>query len=168
MERLTFPVREQSEGRKMLAVKLEDYTLRLSYREDWNVFEAELQEFFALKASADSEAEALSELRRLYAERVAYLEAVGKPLPVPGEAPEELFSSTLRVDAEAALARDFFSRVLQLNYDDVFLNDATTLEEFGDLETIRARVRALYAVDIGDERERPLWQVLHLIRRESL
>jgi hypothetical protein len=149
-------------------VKLEDYTLRVAFREDWGVWEAELQEFFALKAGADSEAEALAELRRLYTERVAYLEAVGKPLPVPGEAPEELFSSTARVDAEAALARDFFSRVLHLNYDEVFLNDATTLEEFGDLEVIRAAARTVYAVDIGDERERQVWRVLQLIRRESL
>ena len=152
----------------MRSVKLEDYTLRLSFREDWGVWEAELQEFFALKAGADSEAEAVAELQRLYAERVAYLEAVGKPLPVPGEAPEELFSSTLRVDAEAALARDFFNRVLHLNYDEVFLNDATTLEEFGDLEVIRAAVRSAYAVDIGDELERPLWQILNLIRRQSV
>jgi hypothetical protein len=148
-------------------VKLEEYTLRVSHREDWNVFEAELLEFFALKASGETEAEARAELERLYRERVAYLEAVGKPLPVPGEAPEELFSSTARVDAQAAVARDFFKRVLSLDYDEVFLNDATTLEEFGTLETIRAQTQTVYGVDIGDERERSLWRVLQQIRKES-
>ncbi|NJK46702.1 MAG: hypothetical protein HC933_22815 [Pleurocapsa sp. SU_196_0] len=148
-------------------MKLEEYTLRVSHREDWNVFEAELLEFFALKASGETEAEARAELERLYHERVAYLEAVGKPLPVPGEAPEELFSSTARVDAQAAVARDFFKRVLALDYDEVFLNDATTLEEFGTLETIRAQTQTVYGVDIGEERERPLWRVLQQIREES-
>jgi hypothetical protein len=148
-------------------VKLEEYTLRIVHRDDWNVFEAELLEFYALKATGETEAEARAELERLYRERVAYLEAVGKPLPVPGEAPEELFSSTARVDAQAAVARDFFQRVLHLDYDEVFLNDATTLEEFGQFETIREQTRAVYDVDIGDERERPLWRILQQIRSQS-
>ena len=93
--------------------------------------------------------------------------AIGKPLPVPGEAPEELFSSTARVDAEAALARDFFTRVLLMDYDEVYLNDATQLEEFGDFDTLRLKVLAVYGVDIGDELERPLWQVLRVIRASS-
>jgi hypothetical protein len=146
---------------------LEDYTLRTAYHEDWNYWEASLEEFFALKASAPTEAEALLELRRLFAERVAYLEAVGKPLPVPGEAPEELFSSTARIDAQAAIARDFFKRVLQLDYDEVFVNDATTLEEFGVIEQIRKRVFSVYGVDIGLTAERPLWMVFSEIRQHS-
>ncbi len=151
----------------MLRVTLEDYTLRVAFREDWGFWEAELQEFFALKAGAPTETEALDELRRMFAERVAYLEAIGKPLPVPGEAPEELFSSTVRVDALAAVARDFFQRVLRLDYDNVYLNDATTLEEFGTFEGIRVQTEFVYGVDIGDERERPLWRVLQQIRTES-
>jgi hypothetical protein len=71
------------------------------------------------------------------------------------------------VDAQAAVARDFFQRVLHLDYDEVFLNDATTLEEFGQFETIREKTRAVYDVDIGDERERPLWRILQQIRSQS-
>jgi hypothetical protein len=148
-------------------VTLTEYTLRVTHRADWDVFEAELAEFYALKATGATREEALSELERLYAERVAYLEAIGKPLPVPGEAPEALFSSTARVDADAGLMRDFFARALSMNYDDVFLNDATTLEEFGDFDALRARIIAVYQVDIGDERERPLWQVLAQVRASS-
>ncbi len=148
-------------------MKLEDYTLRTAYVDDWNYWEASLEEFFALKASAPTEAEALNELRRLFAERAAYLEAVGKPLPVPGEAPEELFSSTARIDAQAAIARDFFQKVLQLDYDDIFVNDATTLEEFGVIEAIRKRAFSVYGVDIGSTAERPLWVVLSEIRKNS-
>ena len=116
-------------------MRLEEYTLTITRREDWGSVEASLLEFYGLIASGESELEARAELERMYLERVAYLSAIGKPLPVPGEAPEELFSSTTRVDAEAALARDFFTRVLFLNYDEVYLNDATQLEEFGDYTT---------------------------------
>lgn len=148
-------------------MKLEEYTLTITHREDWGSVEASLLEFYGLIASGQSELEARAELGRMYAERVAYLTAIGKPLPVPGEAPEQLFSSTARVDAEAALARDFFTRVLFLNYDEVYLNDATMLEEFGDFDTLRLKALAVYGVDVGSELERPLWQLLNLIRASS-
>jgi predicted RNase H-like HicB family nuclease len=148
-------------------MRLTEYTLRVTHRADWDVFEAELTEFYALKATGATREEALAELERLYTERVAYLTAVGKPLPVPGETPEALFSSTQRVDAEAGLMRDFFKRVLNMDYDDVYLNDATTLEEFGDFDALRKAVQRAYGVDIGDERERELWRVVAVIRAAS-
>ncbi|MFN3265466.1 MAG: hypothetical protein ACK41E_01375 [Deinococcales bacterium] len=146
---------------------LADYTLRRSYNPDWNVWEAELLEFFALKASGASPEEATAELERLFLERRAYYAATGKPMPVPGEPCEEMFSSTARIDAQAALARDFFDKVLHLDYDEVFLHDATTLEEFGELDSIRNRVFTVYGVDISLEAERPVWAVLELIRESS-
>ena len=148
-------------------MKLEEYTLTITQREDWGSVEASLLEFYALVASGQSELEARAELQRMYDERVAYLTAIGKPLPIPGEAPEELFSSTARVDAEAALARDFFTRVLLMDYDEVFLNDATQLEEFGEYDLLRLKALAVYSVDIGDELERPLWQIFKIIRASS-
>jgi predicted RNase H-like HicB family nuclease len=146
-------------------VKLEDYTLNLRYREDWNCFEASLSEFFALIASGETEQEAITELKRLYLERVVYLEAIGKPLPIPGEAPEPMFATSARVDALSGTARDFFRRVLNLDYDDVFVSDATRLEEFGTLEHLREKIKLEYGVDIGTELEQPLWEVLGKIRK---
>ncbi len=141
--------------------------MKVVYRDDWQVFEANLEEFFALIATGDTELEARIELQRLFDERLIYHSATGKPLPIPGEAPELMFSSTALVDANAALARDFFQKILQLDYDQVFLNDATTLEEFGEISALRNRVFSLYGVDIGLEAERPLWQILQLIRASS-
>ncbi len=148
-------------------MKLEDYTLRITRREDWDSWEAELLEFFALKAAGQTREEALQELERLFFERVAYMEAAGKPLPVPGEEPEMMFSTSAQIDAQAAMARDFFQRVLGMNYDNVFVSDATRLEEFGSLETLRTKIKAVYSVDIGPELERPLWMVLGQIRQLS-
>lgn len=148
-------------------MQLEEYTLKVTHREDWNVWEAQLLEFYALIATGETEAEARAELQRLYNERLIYHMAIGKPLPIPGEAAEEMFSSTNRIDAQAALARDFFNRVLHLDYDNIFLNDATTLEEFGDLSAIRNRAFSVYGVDVGLEAERPLWTILELIRAKS-
>ena len=145
-------------------MKLDDYTLRMTRREDWDSWEAELLEFFALKAAGQTREEAMQELERLFFERVAYLEAAGKPLPVPGEEPEMMFSTSAQIDAQAGMARDFFKRVLDVNYDDVFVSDATRLEEFGSLEDLRERVKRVYSVDIGPELERPLWMVLGQIR----
>jgi predicted RNase H-like HicB family nuclease len=145
-------------------VKLEDYTLVVNYREDWNCFEASLEEFFALKASGETKEEALTELERLYLERVIYLEAIGKPLPIPGEAPEPMFATSARVDALSGTARDFFKRVLNLDYDNVFVSDATRLEEFGRLEELRHKIKLEYSVDIGAELEQLLWEVLRKIR----
>jgi hypothetical protein len=146
---------------------LSDYTLRQTHRPDWDVWEVELLEFFALKASGQTPEEALSELERLFVERQAYYAATGKPMPIPGEPSEEMFSSTARIDAQAALARDFFQKVLHLDYDDVFLHDATTLEEFGELSNIRNRAFTVYGVDISLEAERPVWTVLEQIRKSS-
>jgi predicted RNase H-like HicB family nuclease len=148
-------------------MKLEDYTLRITRREDWDSWEAELLEFFALKAAGQTREEAIQELERLFSERVAYMEAAGKPLPVPGEEPEMMFSTSAQIDAQAAMARDFFQRVLGMNYDDVFVSDATRLEEFGTFETLRTRIKSVYGVDIGPELERPLWMVLGQIRQLS-
>jgi predicted RNase H-like HicB family nuclease len=148
-------------------MRLEDYTLRITRREDWDSWEAELLEFFALKAAGQTREEAMQELERLFFERVAYMEAAGKPLPVPGEEPEMMFSTSAQIDAQAAMARDFFQRVLDMNYDDVFVSDATRLEEFGTFEPLRARIKSVYGVDIGPELERPLWMVLGQIRQLS-
>ena len=149
----------------MLArMTLEDYTLRVAHRAEWDSWEAELLEFYALKAAGPSREEAVAELERLFRERVAYLEAAGKPLPIPGEPPEEMFSTSARIDAQAAMARDFFGRVLALDYDDVFISDATRLEEFGDFQGLRDRIHTVYGVDIGPALERPLWEVLGFIR----
>ena len=145
-------------------MKLEDYTLVVRYREDWNCFEASLSEFFALIASGETEQEAITELERLYLERIIYLEAIGKPLPIPGEAPEPMFATSARVDALSGTARDFFKRVLNLDYDDVFVSDATRLEEFGTLEYLREKIKLEYGVDIGFDLEQPLWEVLGKIR----
>lgn len=145
-------------------MKLEEYTLVVNYREDWNCFEASLEEFFALKASGETKEEALTELERLYLERVIYLEAIGKPLPIPGEAPEPMFATSARVDALSGTARDFFKRVLNLDYDNVFVSDATRLEEFGRLEELRHKIKLEYSVDIGAELEQLLWEVLRKIR----
>jgi hypothetical protein len=145
-------------------VKLEDYTLVVGYREDWDCFEASLTEFFALKASGQTREEALLELERLYTERVIYLESVGKPLPIPGEAPEPMFATSARVDALSGTARDFFKRVLNLDYDNVFVSDATRLEEFGTPSELRQKIKLEYGVDIGGELEQPLWEVLGKIR----
>lgn len=145
-------------------MRLEDYTLSIVQNDEWGHWEAGLDEFFALRASGATPEEALEELRRLYVERTAYLEAAGKPLPVPGEPPEPMYATSARIDAQSAMARDFFRRVLGLDYDDVFVSDATRLDEFEDLPVIAERVRDVYGVELGDERERPLWEVLAQIR----
>ncbi|HWG84617.1 MAG TPA: hypothetical protein VNT60_03950 [Deinococcales bacterium] len=148
-------------------MNLGDYTVSLRYRDDWGCWEAEVSEFFAMKAAAGTREEALAELERLYRERVLYLEAAGKPLPVPGEDPEPMFSTSARIDAQAAMARDFFSRVLGLDYDEIFVSDATRLSEFGDPAVILERALGIYGVDARVPEgldERPLWEVLGVIR----
>ena len=144
-----------------------DYTLLVRYRDDWGCWEAEVAEFFAMKASGATREEALAEVERLFRERVLYLEAAGKPLPVPGEDPEPMFSTSVRIDGQAAMARDFFSRVLDLDYDEVFVSDATRLSEFGDPAVILERAYGIYGVDarVADGLDdRPLWEVRTVIR----
>ena len=75
-----------------------------------------------------------------------------------------MFATSARVDALSGTARDFFRRVLNLDYDDVFVSDATRLEEFGTLELLREKIKLEYRVDIGSELEQPLWEVLGKIR----
>ena len=63
-------------------MQLEDYTLKTLYRNDWNVWEVSLLEFYALIATGQTELEARAELQRLYDQRLIYHAATGKPLPL--------------------------------------------------------------------------------------
>lgn len=140
------------------------YTLIVTESPDWGSFAAKLAEFPTLKAGASTREEAVQELHRVFDERVAYFRAAGLGLHGPGEMSEIAWPSTARVDALAAVARDMFTRVIGVNYDEVYISDESCLTDFGDEEVFWPNLEAMYGVRQTDLAPFPyVWQVLEAI-----
>jgi len=74
-------------------------------------------------------------------------------LPRPGTAVPIEFASTSRIDMYPHLVRDFLERILDLNYDECFISDGSSLWEFHAEENndaINDKVLITYGVDISD------------------
>ncbi|HEX2864818.1 MAG TPA: hypothetical protein VHN99_09645 [Deinococcales bacterium] len=148
--------------------RFEDYTLVVTERPEWDSFEAELLEFGGLKAGAPTREEALRDLRRLFEERLAYLRAAEVNPPEPGGRLEVAWPSTARVDGLSALARDLFTRVIGLDYDQVWISDESCLSDFGEEDACWPKLEVAYGLRREDLPPFPyIWQVLEAIRARN-
>ena len=117
-----------------------------------------------LTGTGDSRAEALDDLRGIFAAVKLNKEEEGKPLPRPGtHAPIE-FASQERVDRHVELAEDFIRRILGL--DSAWISDESSLWDFhGDEnnDSYYAKVREIYGVDVSDIESANLAEILERI-----
>jgi hypothetical protein len=96
----------------------------------------------------------------------------GGKLPRPGSHVPLQFANSENLNCYEDIARDFFPRILGLNFDDGFFSDITELGDFVSLdppeEDFKQRtidlIQATYAVDVTDLYDKPLWMVLERIK----
>jgi hypothetical protein len=93
--------------------------------------------------------EAVENLRKVLAER----KARGQRLARPGTGLPIEFAPTYRIDEHPDLARDFFRRIVNLNYDECFISNESSLWDFHLGETndhLNEKILLTYGVDVSD------------------
>jgi len=90
----------------------------------------------------------------------------GKPLPRPGTRVPIKFASTDRVVGVEHVARDFFHRILDMNYDDCLITDESSLWDFHEDESNKiytGRIQDEYGIDISDLSDARIADILERI-----
>jgi hypothetical protein len=93
--------------------------------------------------------EAFADLRTRFERR----KELGLGFPRPGRGLPIELAPTHRISEHPDLARDFFSKILDLNYDECFISDESSLWDFHVAENnddVNEKVLLTYGVDISD------------------
>ena len=113
------------------------------------VWSAQVLNWPAMQGHGDTADEALANLSKVLAER----KARGYKLARPGTGMLIEFAATYRIEEHPDLARDFFQRILNLNYDECFISNESSLWDFHGEETnesLNEKILLTYGVDVSD------------------
>src|SRR5262245_44592457 len=102
-----------------------------------------------MSGHGETEREALTDLEAKFKAR----KARGEAIPRPGTGLPIEFAMSIRVQRHERLARDFFQKVLGLNYGECFISNESSLWDFHDGEDnteLCAKIRTMYGVDVSD------------------
>jgi hypothetical protein len=113
------------------------------------VWTAQVINWWQLAGHGDTKDEALANLRINF-ENFRNSHDV---LPRPGTGAPLEFAPSHLVDQHEVLARDFLGRVLDLNYDECFISDQSSLWDFHERDSNDAlfrKISDLYGVDVSD------------------
>ena len=97
----------------------------------------------------DTKEEALTNLRNAFEN----FRNTHDRLPRPGTGAPVEFAPSHLIERHEALARDFLYRVLDLNYDECFLSDQSSLWDFHDgdsNEALHRKISDVYQIDVSD------------------
>jgi len=138
---------------------VEDYPLRIQHFQvdrtqehgrfkpvEWN---AQVVNWPAMQGYGDTPEEAVADLGSRLTER----KARGVKLARPGTGLPIEFAATYRIEEHPDLARDFFRRILDLNYDECFISNESSLWDFHHEETnddLNEKILLTYGVDVSD------------------
>jgi hypothetical protein len=152
--------------------RFEDYTLDLGHTNVGRVPYAALREFFALVGTGATHDEAITELRRLFGDRVQTMRRAGEPLPTPGERPRAQFAPNDRIEALRPFVDEFWRNVLGTSYLSSYVSDESMLDAWehyaGGRGAVITRVLERYGVDISAFYNEPLPAVLARIRDAAI
>ncbi len=87
-------------------------------------------------------------------------------LPRPGTKVPLEFASTSKVDKYEPVARDFLHRILNHNYDETFISDASSLQDFFFLcpeYELKEKIFQLYGIHVSSDDK--LWEIFQQIER---
>ena len=93
--------------------------------------------------------EAYADLKR----RLDEFKQRGEPLPRPGTGLPLEFASNVEVSAYEDIARDFFDKVLDMDYRECWISDESSLWDFHGEESnehLNQRIQNMYGVDVTD------------------
>jgi hypothetical protein len=102
-----------------------------------------------MEGCGDNPEAALANLRERFAER----RRRNLPFPRPGRGLPPEFAPTHRIAEHPDLARDFLARIFDLNYDECFISDGSSLGDFHMDDTndeLNEKVLLTYGVDVSD------------------
>jgi hypothetical protein len=100
-----------------------------------------------MSGGGNTKQEALEELRKSF----DYFSATKKALPRPGTRVPIEFATTVRVDRNVELAKDFIQRILGVEW--AWISDQSSLWDFhGDEtnESLTEKIHQIYGVDVSD------------------
>ena len=139
--------------------ELGDYPIRVRYRRvppydpddrliilPWT---AQVTNWAVMSGHGQTREEALADLRGRFLQR----KLQGLRFPRPGRGLPVEFAPAHRVSEHPDLARNFFFRILELNYDECFISDGSSLWDFHVGESndaLNEKVLLTYGVDISD------------------
>jgi hypothetical protein len=157
------------------AWSLEDYPIRILHREPDPRFEtsrlqeipwsAQIINWWQMGGHGSTRAEALENL----ALNFARYRSSHETLPRPGTGAPLEFAGAGVIDQHRALARDFMERIFNLNLDECFISDESSLWDFHGEETNDAynrRIALIYRVDVSDLEDAKLGKILERIASE--
>ena len=139
---------------------LEDYPVRFRHQEpsspvplalkgDLVPWLAQIPYWVRMTGSGNTREEAYANLQKRFDE----YRAEGNKLPRPGTKVPLQFAPRLEVPLYDDIAADFFRRILNMDYRNVFITDKSSLWDFpieDPVEELVERIREAYSVDIGD------------------
>jgi len=128
---------------------VESLKLRVHGRNLPIVWTAQVINWWQMAGHGDTKEEALANLGIAFENfRISH-----EALPRPGTGAPLEFAPSILIERHEALARDLLHRVLDLNYDECFISDQSSLWNFHDGDSNDAlyqRISELYGVDISD------------------
>jgi hypothetical protein len=90
-----------------------------------------------------------------------------RQLPRPGTAAPLVFASSRLIAAYDAIARDFFPKILGIDYDDCFVSDESSLHDFEPVTSYSGAliaIKANYGIEVPDAAKGNLVDIFELIR----
>ena len=102
-----------------------------------------------MQGHGDTAEQALASLGKVLEER----KSRGDRLARPGTGLPLEFAATYRIEEHPDLARDFFRRILNLNYDECFISNESSLWDFhgaDNNEHLNEKILLTYGVDVSD------------------
>jgi hypothetical protein len=127
---------------------------------------AQIINWWQMGGHGDTRQAALENLRTVFLKR----KADGKPFPRPGTGLPPEFASTEEISKYDEFAKEFFPRVLGLNYEDCFISDETSLWDFHNDDSnafLEQKIGLLYGVDISDVKNGSLVEIFKRISAQS-
>lgn len=119
--------------------------------------------WWQISGLGDTKDEAYADLKTKF-ER---MKAEGGRLPRPGTGLLITLAATREIDQYALIATDFFNKVLQIDYNNCFISDESSLWDFhteASNATLNERIKQVYGVDVADIESGNLVQIFERIR----
>lgn len=160
-------------GRFRRSHRFEDYTIKTGYTRAGHRPYASLEEFFGSVTTGATHEEAIDELRKEFAFRVAYMKERGEPIPPPGSGKAEpKFAPNDQIEALRPFVDEFWSEILGTSYAMSFVSNESRLDNWehyvpGGRTALIERVIKRYGVDISQYYHEPIPLVLRRIQEES-
>lgn len=130
-------------------------------------FSAQVVNWWTLSGVGQTKQEALQELQKYFDLRRDTLQREGRRLFRPGTRAPIEFAFSARIESYGALANDFIERVLGLPW--AFISDESSLWDLDSeatSESLQAKIRDVYGVDVSDIASGNIADILDRIARE--